>query len=305
MNTLHIRLIELKQWLTGQRRRVRRQRLARQRQMEALCAEADAPRIGGGPGPVVSLTTYGRRLGFVHCAIESIVRQSLPPQRVILWLTDQDRPEANPALMRQAERGLEIRRCEDLKSFKKLIPTLRLLGLENRPPIVTIDDDAIYAPNLLERLQATAERHPGCVITPRPELLSLTEAGDQWTAVTDCPAPRPDIIATGVAGVYYPAGCFTDEVLRTDRIAALAPKADDLWFWAMERLAGTLVMKSPTDSPINEDYVDIDQGTYQHGLALDNVYHGGNNRQLSALLAAYPQISESIKQWLQTNISTT
>jgi hypothetical protein len=35
------------------------------------------------------------------------------------------------------------------------------------------------------------------------------------------------------------------------------------------------------------------------------VYHGGNNRQLSALLAAYPQISESIKQWLQTNISTT
>ena len=304
MNIIHLRLIELKQWLTGYRRRQRRVREARRAEVEALCMAADAPPIGGGEGPVVSLTSYGHRLGVVHCAIETIAQQTLPPQRVILWLTEDESTDDNPFLKRQMERGLEVRRCEDLRSFMKLIPTLRLLGLDNRPPIVTIDDDIMYQPTLLQSLHDTAKAFPGAVVCPRTQWITREDTGLHWPKVTDCPEPRPDILATGVGGAYYPAGCFTEEVLRADRFMELTPRADDLWFWGMERLAGTLVMKSPSVSPINEDYIDVDMGR-KRGLVINNVYFGGNHRQLMALLRAYPQIDESIDQWLKKKTTST
>ena len=46
------------------------------------------PVATGQPGPVVSLTTYGRRVHVVFLAIESIARGHTNPSRLILWLDD-------------------------------------------------------------------------------------------------------------------------------------------------------------------------------------------------------------------------
>ena len=49
-----------------------------------------SPVATGGPGVVVSMTTYGKRVRTVHLAIESIARGAVRPARLILWL---DEPE--------------------------------------------------------------------------------------------------------------------------------------------------------------------------------------------------------------------
>ena len=51
-------------------------------------------------------------------------------------------------------RGLEIRECDNLRSFKKLVPALQTFP---NAFIVTADDDLYFAPNWLETLATAAE----------------------------------------------------------------------------------------------------------------------------------------------------
>ena len=99
---------------------------------------------------IVSLTTYGKRLNDVAFTIESIMQQTMKPNRIILWLEDGLKEQHLPeALKNQMSRGLEIDYCKDIRSYKKLIPTLKLYP---EAAIITIDDDALYEYDLLEHL---------------------------------------------------------------------------------------------------------------------------------------------------------
>ena len=42
---------------------------------------------------VVSLTTFPLRIGKVHLTIQSILRQSRPADRILLWLSKEEFPE--------------------------------------------------------------------------------------------------------------------------------------------------------------------------------------------------------------------
>ena len=66
-------------------------------------------------GPVVSLTSYGKRLERVFIAIESIAAGDTLPGRVILWIdNDHASVKLNRGLRRLVRRGLEIRNCPNL-----------------------------------------------------------------------------------------------------------------------------------------------------------------------------------------------
>ena len=67
-------------------------------------------------------------------------------------------------LHEQEKRGLVIRYCDNLKSYKKFYYT----AAENPDAyIVTVDDDIIYAENLLENLVKAYRKNPGCIICTR------------------------------------------------------------------------------------------------------------------------------------------
>src|SRR5579859_5883370 len=74
-------------------------------------------------GPVVSLTTYGKRTSRVYLAIESIGRGRILPSRIILWLDEKpvfdDLPDS---IKRLTKRGLEVRFCENFGPHKKYFP---------------------------------------------------------------------------------------------------------------------------------------------------------------------------------------
>ena len=198
---------------------------------------------------IVSLTTYPKRVYDIKYCINSLLSQNERPNRVILWLAREQFPlgekELPEALLAMEERGLEIRFCEDLKSFKKLIPTRRLFP---KAIIVTADDDIIYPPNwlstLLEAYRSCPKAIWGCrgrlVPFSMPELLeqeSITYR--DWELALPDGRPHDDIFLTAGAGAVFPPDSLDSRLTDSRLFMKYTPTGDDIWFWIMAKLKGT------------------------------------------------------------------
>lgn len=102
---------------------------------------------------IVSLTSWKKRIDIVHNAIESIMNQTVKPDKIVLNLSLDEFPSGNDELPENLtsliENGLEIGWVKkNSRSFKKLIPTLD----KYRDAIVmTIDDDIVYPNDFIEK----------------------------------------------------------------------------------------------------------------------------------------------------------
>lgn len=86
---------------------------------------------------IVSLTTYGKYINDVYIVIESLLEQTVKPKKIVLWISDKTEDTDIPSILKiQEQRGLEIRKTKDIRSYKKLIPTLKEFP-DN--PIITFD----------------------------------------------------------------------------------------------------------------------------------------------------------------------
>lgn len=234
---------------------------------------------------IVSLTTYGHRLEEVAITIESIMQGTIKPNRILLWLQDDYRGKSLPSsLIRQQKRGLEICYCPDWRSYKKLIPTLQ------RYPdacIVTIDDDVIYYPNLLEKLVRGWQEDPRYIYAARvfeiPAPVNNSCAyNDKIIAASGAVTPRN--VFTGVGGVLYPPHALDPEVMNVTAFQSLAPDADDIWFHAMALKKRTWVKKVYTHHLNGEDYL-LNEAIQLDGLW--SVIITKNNPQFKAVFDHY------------------
>ena len=194
---------------------------------------------------IVSLTSFPRRINEIHLCIKTLLNQTYKPDAVILWLAEEQFPQKEaqlPAkLLRLRKNGLTIRWCNDLRSYKKLIPALREYP---EATIVTTDDDIYYKRDWLEGLVQAAQETPDYICCYRGAKIRFEN--DQF--VRDPVAPGSQYSQatylhqqTGVGGVLYPPHCLADEVLREDVFMEIAKTNDDLWFWLMGVLKGTKV----------------------------------------------------------------
>lgn len=95
-------------------------------------------------GPVVSLTTYGRRARTAYLAIESIARGDVRPSRLILWIDEESLLNSPPkTILRLQKRGLEVKGCKNYRPHKKYYPFVESQESFNLP-LVTADDDILY-----------------------------------------------------------------------------------------------------------------------------------------------------------------
>ena len=235
------------------------------------------------PGEVIlSLTSHPPRFAMLRRALDSLLRQTVAPDRILLWIADQDLAQL-PNEVRQLEsRGLEIRSCADLKSFNKLIP-----ALEAFPDafIATVDDDILYPVDLLERLVGGSE--PAVITCNRAHRIRRRPDGAlapyfQWELnVADAPAREPstDIIPIGVGGVLYPPGTLHPMFADRSMFQRLCPQGDDLWFYWCARAAGTRHRK------VGEAMLlPLLSGSQETNLWAANLA-GGNDRMIAALQA--------------------
>lgn len=234
---------------------------------------------------IASLTTYGTRLHTVYLPIASLMRQSLRPDRIILWLEEGLRDSPLPASLELLKRrGLEVEYCPDLKSYKKLIPAMRA---HPDAVIVTFDDDMIYDFGLIDRLVSSYRSRPDCVHTARMRRIVMTPDGKiapytRWPLVDD-DTISPLNLATGGAGTLYPPHLFGPEMCDESLFLSLAPTADDLWFKAMELHSGIDVVKAPTLSTTGDDYIPVLPIDWRRGLVKTNITGGGNDATVRAL----------------------
>lgn len=206
------------------------------------------------PELIVSLTTIPERIDHIHLCLDSLLRQSLKPDRLILWLSESDDPDrprikANslPAdLVRCVARGLEIRWYKDIRSYRKIIP-----ALHTHPDalIVTADDDLFYPKHWLRQLYEPYQREPQYIHCHRAHRILRDSSGVvlpyrqwEWLAGNDI-GPSFDLLPTGVGGVLYAPEHLHPEVLNEAAFLELCPKADDVWLKAMSLLASVSCKK--------------------------------------------------------------
>lgn len=239
---------------------------------------------------VVSLTSYGNRIHEAHLAIESIMQQTVKPNRIVLWLAeDEFKGKTLPvALQMQQERGLEIAFCEDLKSYNKLIHSL------NRFPeacVITVDDDSAYNYDVVEKLVISHNTHPSdiCALTMRELVFGddgkLLPYADWPHSAEGSPANNKLAFFLGVGGVLYPPHCFTEEVFNKEVFMSICGKQDDAWFNAMRLLDGVKVTKVFSSNPVG-DLVPLPSTSYSP-LMVKNVFGGGNDVAVSAVYGQY------------------
>jgi len=265
---------------------------------------------------VVSLTSYGKRLtDTAPYAIVTLFDQSVQPDKIVLWVANEDRENVPHIMEELVKKGLEIRFCEDIKSYKKLIP-----AIESFPEdyIITADDDLYYPHNWFEQLLTEHKKNPKKIICHRAHGIKVDENHNplpykKWDFYIQPSAyfahifvsqelsvpchQLESLFPTGCGGVLYPPHCLRKEVTNKDLFMKLAPKADDIWFWAMavthRDFFGEDCPYVVVENGYSEHvkYIDMEQTEDVNALWNYN-FNVGNNVQLKAVIERYPQIME-------------
>lgn len=227
---------------------------------------------------IVSLTSYPERFAQIHTALKSIMLQTVKPDKIIVWLDEDVKRECFTPKMHALEQyGIEYRTMPgDLKPHKKYIHAMQEFPDDI---IITVDDDLIYAKDVIETLMKTHARYPNAVCARRVHKMTKKADGtiasyNDWLGeYCGCDTPSHALIATGVGGVLYPPHCLYEKAFDEELIMALSLKADDIWLKFMELLNGTYVVWTPCKFPM-PDLIEKEQKT---SLKSENVGQNKND----------------------------
>lgn len=238
---------------------------------------------------VVSLTTFPARIKNVWLTIETILRQTEKPYKIILWLY---RGEFNgkkslpKELLRLEKRGLEIRFCnENLMPHKKYFYSMLEFPNSN---IITIDDDVYYPLNLIKKLSDFHKKYPCSILSPFSRKINIannkTTPYEKWNYMSNNSKPTLSILPIGVGSVLYPPKALHKEVFNKKELKKLALEADDLWLKVMSIKQGTKVTSMAGEYQRHFIPVII---TNNKSLMDDNIDKGNNDRIFNSLIDNY------------------
>ncbi len=204
-------------------------------------------------GPPVCLTVISPRLHTLPRVVASLLRQTLPPARIHVYVSEE--PYLLDAGVRPDDAVLQgvcslprvtVHWVPNLGPYRKVAPYLSapvvpIAGCVDPQLFITADDDTLYPPRFIEYLIRKRQAlggivaHRGRRIRPTAEgsgaAAYLTYA--QWHDGLN--APRLANLPTGQSGVLYHRHDFPDD-LQLEAALVLAPTHDDLWLrWLTAR----------------------------------------------------------------------
>lgn len=245
----------------------------------------------------VSLTSFPARINCVAHTIKSLMLQSRKPDRITLWLAESQFPthDLPPRLEWLAEKGVEIRYCEDLKSHKKYYYALQ----EQTPSelIITVDDDIIYHPHTLERLFEAHKLAPGAIVCSLSHIITFDDKGNikpysEWGTSGNNAGKNPSNMPLTGSGCLYPYGVMINETFNINKIRDLAPTVDDIWIGVMSKLSGVDIV---TPEIVAKTFTVVSFSQTVH-LGKTNCIENGNNVAIEKLIKEYPQFMEKIQR---------
>ncbi len=230
-------------------------------------------------GPVVSLTTYGKRIDSVYLTVESIARGSLLPSRLILWMNEVESYEQRPDSLRRLEaRGLEVRLTENYGPHKKYYAYIASNHALDTP-LVTADDDTIYPVDWLKHLRESYDADPSVVSCYRAHVVRFEEEKlAPYKCWPWCRSTTPSFLnfSTGVSGTIYPPELLRQLKASGDRFKEICPRADDVWLH-VHALRGGFKIKQL--KPWAQSFPAL-PGTQDTALFLENVHGARNDLQI-------------------------
>lgn len=254
---------------------------------------------------IVSFTSYPPRINSVHKVVESLYRQTVRADEIVLYLSMEEFPETEadlPETLRRliGRRGFRVAWVHgNLKSHKKYFYALQ----EYRDAVViTVDDDTLYAETMISELVESHERFPGAV-SARNVRIILRKGGElapyrMWEResrleeYTD--TPRMDLCAIGNGGICYPA-VYHEHWFDETAILGKAETQDDLWLKYNELIDRIPVVYT---KPAQKDI--IIENSQTSNLARHNLYGEGNDRCICGLSALFmKQDTDGYQQWFR------
>ncbi|WP_423823870.1 hypothetical protein V5738_07860 [Salinisphaera sp. SPP-AMP-43] len=235
----------------------------------------------------MSLTSYPARFGLLRLTLRTLIRQSVAPDRILLWIAHGDLPSLPRSVLRLHQKGhIEIRGYDDIRSYKKIIP-----AIEECPDafVVTADDDINYRTNWLEELVETYRANADALCVPFHRGHTVTLDGDgkplaysRWRWEETPTVPSRLSMPTGAGGVLYPPGCFYADVTNRVKFQELAPYADDIWLYWMVVLGGYRPVRVENAKPLKKWPT-----TNAGGLRELNAEQGWNDLQVKRMVDFY------------------
>ena len=238
----------------------------------------------------ISLTTYPKRLKTIKVVLQSLLRQTVKPTGIILWLASgqfDDKEKVEHFLKKYIKRGIVVRFVkEDIKAHKKYF-----YAMKEYPDalIVTFDDDIFAPEDMLEKLLVTYNEYPSCVVTQRAHQMLYDESHkllpySKWNMLAKgIKGPSEDLIATGGAGTLYPPKLLSDHVFDIDVIKECCLFADDIWLKCMGKINNVPVVLTRVDNP---EILDL-MNDKRKGLASQNVEKDLNDVQIEKVTEHY------------------
>ena len=232
---------------------------------------------------IVSLTSFPARINRLWLVIESLLRQTQKPDRIILYLSSVQFPNENSLpklLLKQKKRGLEIRFVDgDYRSHKKY-----LYSLTDFPEdiLLTIDDDIFYRSTMIENLYNTSLLYPSTVIAHYCKQIVWNEDQElmqynTWPLLEEEKEAGLDVFFGSGGGVLFPPHTLHSDVFNMELFNSLCPTADDIWLYVMCRLNNTKIKNIPGTSvflPVlnwnNANLFSANNGLNQNDIQIQN-----------------------------------
>ncbi|MCM1167686.1 MAG: glycosyltransferase [Ruminococcus sp.] len=243
---------------------------------------------------IVSFTTIPYRIDAAAVVISILLKQTLKPDRIILYLGEDEFEgiELPDLLKKEIECGVEVRYCQNILSHKKYYYTMQEYPDDI---VITVDDDIIYDERLVEELYKSYLKFPNAVSAMRVHQITFKSSAiapyDKWK---NCDSdyigvPSYKLIAIGCGGILYPPhSLYEDEAFNLEDILACTPRADDLWLKMMETMNNTPVVLAKRYSTL--DYIEHTQDVR---LCDENVHGNQNDVQLKSALDIYKKYANA------------
>lgn len=196
---------------------------------------------------IVSLTSFPGRINTVWITIESLLRQKVRADKIILWLANSQFPKGYSELPKQLldmqTRGLEIKFCDDLRSYKKFYYAMQIY---KKAFIITADDDCFYPTNYISSLVEMHHQYPEDIVCRTAPLITPTYSTppSKWNGLlTGEEISSYRLSINSGSGALFPPGSLSAEAFDKDKFMKLCPFADDLWLTIMAHINGTKITR--------------------------------------------------------------
>ena len=266
---------------------------------------------------IVTLSTIPPRFGKLGSTLHAILRQRLPPERIILYIPDRYRrfPEWEGSLP-EVPMGVSVHRAAlDYGPATKILPAVREFAGQN-VDILFCDDDVVYDSRWTERFAALRHKMPGvCLAEAGKDILDVLPGSRPADRLPRASRKRRDLrfrlgsmlrhsqlraseyarsgfcdVFLGVGGVMLRPDFFTDAAFA---IPDVLWTVDDYWLSGNLELNGIPIWLN-ADAPRRRE-----QGS-RRIAALKSMVHDEHDRQ-AANAACVDYYRQTYGIWLPGN----